>query len=523
MKLTAKIEHANTVRVYDFGAWQGQLYLAMELLRGKTLRDELAAAGRFPLDRIVHVARQITRALAAAHSEGIVHRDLKPENVMLLELYGERDTVKVLDFGIAKSFDDPDDVKMTGAGGIIGTPAYMSPEQAMGQRVDPRSDLYSLGVILFELASGKVPFDAPTLTAMLVAHATQPPPPLEQWAPGVHPELAKLVAELLQKDPNLRPQHTQQLDARLAALAQAHSAHAAQLGTARTMMVETGEAVPVTRPEVGPTRRTTRLVWTMLASLLLCAGAAAALWVNTRAKDGDGKRAGPPPLVDPQNLPPPELADAAAKPPVEVERLSATATHDLNEAGLPLPPEVCAGEAGNTAAVLVLSAREALSRDPAEASRLATQAVEKCPSWAAALNIQGNALQAAERLDEASDAYTRALHEAPNYDAARFNLGVVQLRRKSPDAIQTFTQLIAQKPSYPDVYKSRAQAYLFAKQYAEGLADLEKALEEDPSDGTVWLMVGQLRTQLKQKGAEDAYCEAAARNVASAREHCKRK
>jgi tetratricopeptide (TPR) repeat protein len=383
--------------------------------------------------------------------------------------------------------------------------------------------LYSLGIILFELASGKVPFDAPTLTAMLVAHATQPPPPLEQWAPEVHPELARLVAELLQKDPNLRPQRTQQVEGRLAALAQVQSAHAAQLGTARTMMVETGEAVPVTRPEIGPTKRTTRLVWTMLASLVLGAGAAAALWASNMRHDSGSDHVLPPPAPHPENFPPPKPADKKAEHDIDVQRLSATATHNLNEAGLPLPPDACGGEAGTAAALLVLSARAALPGDPLAASRLATQAVDKCPSWAAALNIQGNALQAGEQLDEASEAYMRALQEAPNYDAARFNLGVVQLRRKSPDAIQTFTQLIAQKPSYPDVYKSRAQAYLFAKQYAEGLADLEKALEEEPSDGTVWLMVGQLRTQLKQKGAEDAYCEAASRNVVSAREHCKRK
>jgi tetratricopeptide (TPR) repeat protein/tRNA A-37 threonylcarbamoyl transferase component Bud32 len=535
MKLTAKIEHANTVRVYDFGAWKGQLYLAMELLRGKTLRDELAAAGRFPLDRIVHVARQITRALAAAHSEGIVHRDLKPENVMLLELYGERDTVKVLDFGIAKSFDDPDDVKMTGAGGIIGTPAYMSPEQAMGQRVDPRSDLYSLGIILFELASGKVPFDAPSLTAMLVAHATEPAPPLENWAPGVHPELAKLVAELLQKDANLRPQHAQQLDARLAALGQAHSAHAAQLGTARTMIgdtgildggtanssvVQTGEPSPPS-PEPAPGRSATPLLWIMLASLVLGAGAALSLWANKMGR-GSGEHGGPPP-IDPRGFPPADPADRAAEHEIDLQRLGASASHNLAVAGLPLPPEACTGDEGTASALLLLAAREALKSDAAVAIQLAGQAVDKCPSWAAALNIQGNALQAAERLDEASEAYSRALHEAPNYDAARFNLGVVQLRRKSPDAIRTFSELIALKPSYPDVYKSRAQAYLFAKQYREGLADLEKSLEEDRDDGTAWLMVGQLRSQLKLKGAEDAYCEAAARHVESAVEHCKRK
>ncbi|HEX6242796.1 MAG TPA: tetratricopeptide repeat protein, partial [Polyangiales bacterium] len=173
------------------------------------------------------------------------------------------------------------------------------------------------------------------------------------------------------------------------------------------------------------------------------------------------------------------------------------------------------------AALLLAAASQRIASNAAEAADSARKAVDKCPGWAAALNLLGNALQASGKLDEAADAYQRALHEVPDYDAARFNLGVLQLRRKDPAAIETFSKVLEQKPSYPDVYKSRAQAYLFQKRYAEGLADLEQQLKSDPQDGTVWLMVGQLREQLKQKGARDAYCEAAKRSIEAAVEPCK--
>jgi len=191
MKLSAKIEHPNTIRVYDFGETDGQLFLAMELLRGQTLKQVLES-GPLDLGRIVRIGVQVARALQAAHSEGVVHRDLKPDNVMLLEQYGEHDVVKVLDFGIAKSLDEPE-ASVTATGAVIGTPAYMSAEQAMGQAVDRRSDLYSLGIILYEMASGRLPFTAPGFTALLVAHATETPQPLTQVVPDIHPGLAALI------------------------------------------------------------------------------------------------------------------------------------------------------------------------------------------------------------------------------------------------------------------------------------------------------------------------------------------
>jgi serine/threonine protein kinase len=213
MLVTAKVEHPNTIRVYDFGETDGQLYLTMEYLAGSSLRHAIDAAGRLEIKRIVRIGKQVANALGAVHERGLVHRDLKPENVMLIESYGETDFVKVLDFGIAKSLDE--DVHLTGQGRPIGTPAYMSPEQAMGLSVDPRTDLYALGVMLYRMASGRMPFEAPTAASMLLAHATEAPTPVLTLAPDTSPPLAALIMQLLQKEPELRPASAGEVVARL--------------------------------------------------------------------------------------------------------------------------------------------------------------------------------------------------------------------------------------------------------------------------------------------------------------------
>jgi serine/threonine protein kinase len=213
MLVTAKVEHPNTIRVYDFGEADGQLYLTMEYLAGSSLRQVIDAAGRLEIKRIVRIGKQVANALGAVHERGLVHRDLKPENVMLIESYGETDFVKVLDFGIAKSLDE--DVHLTGQGRPIGTPAYMSPEQAMGLAVDSRTDLYALGVLLYRMASGRMPFEAPTAASMLLAHATEAPTPVLTLAPDTSPPLAALIMQLLQKEPAQRPASAGEVVARL--------------------------------------------------------------------------------------------------------------------------------------------------------------------------------------------------------------------------------------------------------------------------------------------------------------------
>jgi serine/threonine-protein kinase len=507
MKLSAKIEHANTIRVYDFGTWQGKLYLAMELVRGKSLRAELEHGKRLDIARIVRIGTQVARGLSAAHAEDVVHRDLKPDNVMLVEQYGERDLVKVLDFGIAKSLSEPDEARMTGQGAIIGTPQYMSPEQSMGQRLDQRSDLYSLGIMLFEMAAGRVPFEAPSITAMLVAHATEPPPALTELSPDVHPGLAQLVAELLQKDPGARPNSAREVEARLHALVPSNT-------SSLNPKSAVGPAVPSAPPAAAPTS-SRAILWVMLGSTLLGGGAAAWLWAQ-RDSAPDAERSAPPDLPTPEQTSVPKASDW------ELETVRVSVVEQLARAELPAPPAECPAEQGIGAAALILSAREHLPSDATFALNASTQAIGHCPTWATAHNVHGNVLSSLGKLDEAVAAYNEALRLAPLYDAPRFNLGVVQLRRKDPAAIDTFSALIAQKPSYPDVYASRAQAYLFAARYQEGLADLEQAVQQDPAAGTVWLMLAQLRERLKRPHASEAYCKASELGVESASAGCKR-
>lgn len=233
MQVTSKLEHANTIRVYDFGETEdGQLYLAMELVPGKTLSEllgaqpvtsttprqdetDLVVRTGLPLPRLVHIARQIAVALKAAHGEGIVHRDLKPDNVMLIDRYGDKDTVKVLDFGIARFADESaESQRLTAEGAVVGTPAYMSPEQATGRPVGAATDIYAFGVMLFEMATGTIPFSAPTTVSLMVMHVQEPPPKPSTVAP-VDPRLEQLILRCLAKDPADRPASAEEIIAAL--------------------------------------------------------------------------------------------------------------------------------------------------------------------------------------------------------------------------------------------------------------------------------------------------------------------
>ena len=199
-RTAAQLTHQHTVRVYDFGQTDaGQLYLAMELLHGqelaKVLRDEKAID---PM-RAIRIAIAVLKSLAEAHDAGMVHRDLKPENVFLCKMRGEDDFVKLIDFGIAKSFEQADQ-DLTKTGFAVGTPKYMSPEQGRAEPLDGRSDLYSLGIILYQCLTGDVPFKAPSAMGVIVKHLQERPVPLEQAATQPLPAgLAEVVMKSLAK------------------------------------------------------------------------------------------------------------------------------------------------------------------------------------------------------------------------------------------------------------------------------------------------------------------------------------
>lgn len=219
----SRIDHPNSMRVIDFGEEpDGLLFLVMEYLDGRTLDRVLAEEGTLPPARIVDIASQILAALAVAHEMGVVHRDLKPENIVLfdgLDDEGNRhDVVKVCDFGVAKLIEPRDAAKVTGDGIIIGTPAYMSPEQARGHELDGRSDLYAMGVLLFQLMTGDVPFEGPTPMGTALMHVTDEPTRPHVLNPSVDDRLEAICMKAMRKRKEDRYQSARELRAELRAL-----------------------------------------------------------------------------------------------------------------------------------------------------------------------------------------------------------------------------------------------------------------------------------------------------------------
>jgi len=205
-RATSQLTSVHTVTPIDFGqAEDGTLYLALELLQGETLQQRLDRETRLDGQVALRIVEQLARSVGEAHDKGILHRDLKPANVFLLNR-GDGDAfVKVLDFGIAK-LQDEGATTITGSGLVVGTPRYTSPEQAKGEEVDRRTDLYSLGVVLFECLTGRAPFIAKTPLGTLLHHCQSPVPRLTDAAPGllVPAGVQQLVDELLAKDPDER-------------------------------------------------------------------------------------------------------------------------------------------------------------------------------------------------------------------------------------------------------------------------------------------------------------------------------
>ncbi|XXX75660.1 TonB family protein [Sorangium sp. So ce134] len=204
----ARLTHPNSVTVFDYGRddLRGIYFIAMEYIAGRTLHRVLHDEGALPEARASRIARQICRALAEAHGLGLVHRDLKPSNVLLVDQGDEKDFVKVLDFGLVKDVSGQQLDDLTQKGLFIGSPKYTAPEQAMGHDLSPRADIYALGVLLYEMLCGKVPFDKKVPTATLMAHVSEPPPPLGERAPGALVSLAMeaIVMRCLEKNPDRR-------------------------------------------------------------------------------------------------------------------------------------------------------------------------------------------------------------------------------------------------------------------------------------------------------------------------------
>ena len=219
VQLTARLTHPNTITIFDYGrTHDGVFYYAMELLDGATLQRIVAVNGPQPPGRVVRILSMVCGALAEAHAIGLIHRDIKPANIMLCTQGGERDVVKLLDFGLVKEFEVGRDVNLTGENIVIGTPQYMAPESILNREsVDGRADIYALGSVAYFLLAGTDVFDGKSVVEVCSQHLHQKPAPLSTLGIEVPPALEALVLACLEKDPNLRPQTAVELRQRIEA------------------------------------------------------------------------------------------------------------------------------------------------------------------------------------------------------------------------------------------------------------------------------------------------------------------
>jgi serine/threonine protein kinase len=276
-RAAAAVKHDHIVTIHQVGEHDGSPFLAMELLEGQSLDQRLAQQPRLPVKQVLRVGREMAQGLAAAHARGLIHRDIKPANVWL-EAPGDR--VKILDFGLARAVAD--DANLTQEGVIVGTPAYMAPEQARGETVNARSDLFSLGIVLYRLCSGRQPFQRPDSVSMLLAITSDTPVPLRTLNPELPQGLADLVMQLLEKDPNRRPASAEAVVEALQKL-ERHL-------VPRTRRDDTTTSHrPAKAAGASPQRR--RLQIYVAAALLLAALIAAGVWALSRKRTDPGEYA----------------------------------------------------------------------------------------------------------------------------------------------------------------------------------------------------------------------------------------
>jgi tRNA A-37 threonylcarbamoyl transferase component Bud32 len=441
-RAASRLNHPNSIAVLDFGESEdGTLFMAMEFLGGRDLAKIVSE--EFPLGegRIVRIGGQILSALAEAHAQGIIHRDLKPENVMIEPRRGEPDFVKVLDFGIAKiTAPGANEPKLTQAGLVCGTPEYMSPEQARGAELDARTDLYSTGVILYQLATGELPFQSDTPVGFLTKHLAEAPVPARQRWGEVSEALEAVISRAMEKDAAKRFQTADEMRAALlavdpaAATAPAPTAsHTPVPAAAPTRGAARGAArSPTPAPAPRPAQRSRLVFWAFAGAVVIAVvgGGAIAFFARQSAADRKGQ--------------PDTISPAQAQAPVTPAPAPA-ATPAAIAAPTSAPPERSAAAGG----------AESKGTPAAIPKKAPASVAKRDPAKALALYKKGEARRAGQDIDGAIKLYLAAESSDPNLADVQKKLALCyQLKGDTRRAADRYRRYLATAP--PDAERVRA-------------------------------------------------------------------
>ncbi len=299
-RAVARLSHPHIVTVIDAGEEEGRPYIVLEYVEGETLKERIKRHGRLPVTEAVAYAIEIARALACAHAQRLVHRDVKPQNVLI----DREGRAKVTDFGIARSLESGQE-DLTATGRVLGTTEYVAPEQALGERVTERSDLYSLGIVLFEMLTGAPPFRGPTPVATAMAHVREPLPDVQKLRPEVSASLAAVIERACAKNPERRHRNALELAEELE---QVLAIETARSGTAPDEVTQVLRTLPREIAEVAPRRLRMGRAMRRLLALAALAATAVAIWQGLEhTRPGAG-----PPRVEAGQLRPLALPSTAA-------------------------------------------------------------------------------------------------------------------------------------------------------------------------------------------------------------------
>jgi len=475
-RAVATLRHPHIVQVYDFDIEDDTYYMVMEYIGGETLKARLkrfnAQGKRMPLEEVVRIFCALCDALDYAHAQGRIHRDIKPANIMF---DGER--LVLTDFGIASIVGG---TRYTATGAMIGTPAYMSPEQGQGEPGDVRSDVYALGVILYEMVAGRVPYDADTPLAIVLKHLNEPLPLPRQVSAGVPPTVERVILKALAKSPDGRYQSAGGLAEALEAAVERAGIPTEIPSVPLEPAAETTAPPPVAVPAPVPRR----LPWGLIgvASLIVVGLIAAALLVLPNLRGGTETTVPAvtptPTAVTPTPTPLTAQLTSPAVPATGVPSPAAPST--------PQPEAVAYYEAGAAAFQ---------DWDLEQAIQELSLAVEADPGFAEAYHLRGVVYREAGQLAEAEADLTQAIALEPDLVEAYYERGYLYLDlARGEDARRDLTTVIELQPDHAEAYYRRAQAcdwYIHDCDRHLVLADLGRVIELAPDFAEVWLFRGE--------------------------------